>query len=103
MALGHAPCGDPANTDLSYPYPDGSVGAWGYDFRDGGRLVGPSTPDLMSYCGPKWISDYHFTNALRFRLYDERSAAAAASASSPSLLLWGGVGGDTVPYLEPPS
>ena len=101
MALGHAPCGDPANTDLSYPYPDGSVGAWGYDFRDGGRLVGPSTPDLMSYCGPKWISDYHFTNALRFRLYDERSAAAAASASSPSLLLWGGVGGDTVPYLEP--
>ena len=49
----------------------------------------------------QWISDYHFTNALRFRLYNEGSAAAAVSASTPSLLLWGGVGADSVPYLEP--
>ena len=101
MSLAHAPCGGAGGPDPSYPYSDGSIGAWGYDFRDSGRLVHPSTLDLMSYCGPQWISDYHFTNALRFRLYNEGSAAAAVSASAPSLLLWGGTGADSVPYLEP--
>ena len=102
LNLGHAPCGGPAGPDPAYPHPDGSTGAWGYDFQDGGRLVHPSSPDLMSYCGPKWISDYYFTNALRYRVGDEGVAAiAAASAPTRSLLLWGGVGADSVPYLEP--
>ena len=101
LSLLHAPCGGPDFLEPSYPYPNGSIGAWGYGFRDGGRLVRPSTPELMSYCGPKWISDFHFTNALHFRLFDEGAAVAAASASTRSLLLWGGVGLDSVPYLEP--
>ena len=102
LRLAHAPCGSPSFLDPSYPYPDGSIGAWGYDFRDGGRLVSPSTPDLMSYCRQdQWISDYHFTNALRYRLFDEGPTAVAVSASTRSVLLWGGVGADSVPYLEP--
>ena len=101
LNLGHATCGATIFLDSSYPNADGSGGAWGYDFRDGGRLVHPSTPDMMSYCVPQWIGNYHFTNALRYRLFDEGSAAAAASASTRSLLLWGGVGADSVPYLEP--
>ena len=102
LILNHAPCGGAPGPDPSYPYPDGSTGAWGYDFRHGGRLVRPSAPDLMSYCGPRWISDYHFSNALRYRLYDEGTAAVAAvSASTRSLLLWGGVDADNLPYLEP--
>ena len=64
-----------------------------------GRLVRPSTPDLMSYCGPRWVSDYSFTNALRYRLFDEGPPAAAVAARS--LLLWGGISADSVPYLEP--
>ena len=100
MNLQHAPCrttGDP-----SYPYPDGSIGAWGYDFDGGGRLVLPSDPDLMSYCRPSWIGDYGFANALRYRLFDEGSPSAAAiAAPGRSLLVWGGIGEDTVPYLEP--
>lgn len=48
MHLFHAPCGGAGGPDSSYPYSDGSVGVWGYDFRRGGRLVSPSTPDLMS-------------------------------------------------------
>ena len=101
LNLSHAPCGDPPNPDPAYPYPNGSIGAWGYDFRDGGRLVYPSTPDVMSYCGDRWVSDYHFSHALQYRLFDEGSAAASVSASTRSLLLWGGVGADSVPYLEP--
>ena len=108
LNLLHAPCGHSlGGVDPSFPYPDGSSGAWGYDFRNNGRLVSPDTPDLMSYCGGtsnqrgrtgnQWISDYHFTNALRYRLFDEGTTAAATE----SLLLWGGVAADSVPYLEP--
>ena len=106
LDLRHAPCGGAGGPDPSFPSPDGSIGAWGYDFRDGGRPVHPSTPDLMSYCGPPdWISDYHFTNALRFRLDRADSvtlrAPPLASPTGRSLLLWGGIGPDGVPYLEP--
>ena len=102
LSLSHAPCGDPLGPDPSYPFPDGSIGSWGYDFREGGRLVDPSTSELMSYCGPPWISDYHFTNALRHRLTDARTeAATSASRPTRSLVLWGGVRADTMPYLEP--
>ena len=104
MNLRHAPCGPVgASADPSYPYPSGSIGAWGYDFRDGGKLVQSSTPDLMSYCHPQWISDYSFTNALRYRLFDEGPPAnpAAMAAATRSLLLWGGVRADGGLYLEP--
>ena len=102
MSLHHAPCGGAGDPDPSFPHPDGSVGAWGYDFARG-ELVRPTTPDLMSYCGPPdGISDYHFANALRYRLFDERgSAEAAGAASATSLLLWGGTGADGAPFLNP--
>ena len=106
LDLRHAPCGGAGGPDPSFPSPDGSIGAWGYDFRDGGRVVRPSTADLMSYCGPPdWISDYHFTNALRFRLSEADSvtlrAPPLASPVARSLLLWGGIDPDGAPYLEP--
>ena len=100
LNLSHAPWCTPG--DPSYPHTYGSIGAWGYDFRDGGRLVPPTRKDLMAYCGPFWVSDYHFANALRYRLFDEGPPAApAASASETSLLLWGGINGAGELYLEP--
>ena len=49
LSLRHAPCGGAGGPDPSFPYTDGSVGVWGYDFRGGGRLVGPQQYyDLMS-------------------------------------------------------
>ena len=100
MGLLHAPCGGPF-ADTGYPQPDGSIGAFGYDFRDGGQLVPPSTPDLMTYCGPPWIGDYNFGNALAFRLLKEREATMAAEELTRTILLWGGVDDAGVPFLEP--
>ena len=102
MGLWHAPCGNAGGVDPAFPQPDGSIGAWGYDFS-GRRLVAPGRPDLMGYCIPSsWISGYHFTNALRFRLGDESApGAAAATAPATSLVLWGGADAEGVPYLEP--
>ena len=63
----------------------------------------PSRPDLMSYCGPRWISDYHFTNALRYRLHTAAPEGLSSLVATParSLLLWGGVGAGGAPFLEP--
>ena len=100
LGLYHAPCGA-GGPDPSFPYSYGTTGAWGYDFREG-ELVRPRAYDLMSYCGPKWISDYHFTSALNFRLSDADSVGLPRIASSAtSLLLWGGIDADSVPFLEP--
>ena len=111
FSLRHAPCGRPALVDPGFSDPNGRIGTWGYAVRDllvesgfpKGELVSPRVPDLMSYCGdPEWISDYHFTNALRFRLSDEGSARAAmVAAPAKSLLLWGGVNADGELFLEP--
>ncbi|MXX69492.1 MAG: hypothetical protein F4Y74_11095 [Gemmatimonadales bacterium] len=66
MSLAHAPCGDPRGVDRRYPYEAGTIGVPGYDFRSD-EFVASSTPDLMTYCGPKWIGDYHFGKALEHR------------------------------------
>ena len=101
LNLWHAPCGNPTGVDPSFPHPDGSIGAWGYDFDSG--LVPPSIPDLMTYCGPPdGISDYHFARALRFRLSETESAAAPDRVPpTRTLLVWGGADADSVPFLEP--
>ena len=102
MSLSHAPCGGAAGPDQAYPYLDGATGAWGYDFRGGGRLLEPEAKDLMGYCGPYWISDFHLTKALDFRLnVEEDVTAAAAFEPTTSLLLWGGTDSTGTPVLEP--
>ena len=101
MSLFHAPCGNPKLVDGGHPYRDGSIGAWGYDFRSE-KLVPPSRKDLMSYCPPRWISDYHFSRALGYRLRVEEPQEYRGTASSVrSLLLWGGADRSGVPFLEP--
>ena len=110
LGLAHAPCGGAGGPDPAFPEPDGSIGVWGYDGRAGGRVVHASTRDIMSYCDPHWISDYHFTNALRYRL--EAAAASAGSAAARpapgpaptparALFVWGGVEAAGRPFLEP--
>ena len=116
MSLYHAPCGGAGDPDPAFPSPDGSTGAWGYDFRYGGALATPFRPDLMSYCEPAGISDYHFANALRFRLFNEGPPQAARliaqdeqpsrpasliAREAKSLLLWGGMDAEGQLYLNP--
>lgn len=121
MGLHHAPCGGAIAPDMGFPYTGGSIGVWGYDFH-GERLVSASLyRDIMGYCSPSWVSDYHFVKALEFRLNEEsalvsgsvpasgrelgpESAAEVASAvvagslhgrgttGSGTLLLWGTTG-----------
>ena len=112
MSLLHAPCGNPALLDSDFPYPDGSIGVPGYDFRSG-ELVAPSSPELMSYCGGawrggpmQWISDYNFTKAMEYRLTEEAARTATAAAAQqpprgPRLLIRGGISPDGDLHLDP--
>ncbi len=70
----HAPCGNPGDVDLAYPYADGSIGWWGLELPN--RLyVGADASDMMGYCENQWISDYTYQAVL------ERSAAINSALS----------------------
>ena len=106
MRLRHAPCGGPSGPDQNYPYSGGFIGKWGYDPRGAsglGELKDPGViKDLMSYCSPEWISDYHFQKSLAFRM-NEGPSSRQSDRSQPSedvLILWGG-SDDGVLTLEP--
>ena len=102
MSLSHAPCGGADGLDPAFPHAHGSIGAWGYDFRER-ALVNPSTADLMGYCPPhEWISDFFFSNALRFRLSDyDHPALPDRVGQDGTLLVWGGEDESGTPFLEP--
>jgi hypothetical protein len=64
--LQHAPCGGAGGPDPMFPYKDGGIGVWGFDqidkrLRDPtGMTNGGKYKDIMGYCQPSWISDYHY-------------------------------------------
>lgn len=97
LGLHHAPCGGAIAPDQAFPYPNGSIGVWGYDVH-AERLVSASIyRDFMGYCSPSWVSDYHFTLAMDFRLHEEEPLVSGsdrhAAADRGKLLLWGRAGG----------
>jgi hypothetical protein len=57
---GHAPCGGAGNTDPDYPYPNGSIGVWGWDPITGELKDPADHRDVMGYCTPRWVSDYEY-------------------------------------------
>jgi hypothetical protein len=99
LNLSHTDCGNPAGIDLTFPYDNARTGVWGYDPRDGGSLVPPNWADFMSYCDPAWVSDYFFTNALRFRLAD--TTEVRVSSDRRTLLVSGGASADGALHLDP--
>ena len=99
LSLGHAPCRTDDFLDSFYPYTDGNIGVWGYDFHTG-TLVPPTRPDLMSYCDPHWISDYNFKKALEYRLSEDARPSSKPTATR-TILLWGGVNAGRELFLEP--
>ena len=101
LSLLHAPACGAGGPDPEYPYEEGDIGSWGYDFINE-ALVSPATSDLMSYCRPQWISDYSFTRALARRIQAEGAPLAAAKAApAKGLLIWGGLSENETLFLEP--
>ena len=98
MNLRHAPCGGAGGPDPSYPYPSGNIGIWGYNVHLERLMDRNALRDIMTYCDPVWISDYHFTRATNHRLsgdggveLDAGSAAGGAGTRGEMLVVWGSV------------
>ena len=99
MNLWHAPCGGAGGPDPLYPYPSGNIGIWGYDVRLEVLKDQSALKDVMSYCNPVWISDYHFTRSTLHRLDDDGGVELdggqlrppAAGNAGEMLVVWGSV------------
>ncbi|MDE0474187.1 MAG: hypothetical protein OXI50_06480 [Gammaproteobacteria bacterium] len=95
LSLRHAPCGGPEYVNRAFPYADGGIGVWGYDFRDGSVVPPGHATDIMTYCyALPWISDFHFNEIIDHRGPSAAGAASAlltaSNASSHMLVLSGG-------------
>ena len=105
LSLSHTTCGGPLDPDPEFPYANGSIGVWGYDFRDGTVLSPDRRRDIMGYCYEQgWLSDYHFEKVIDYRAEVEAPRArlmADAGARSETLVLWGGVVNGEL-RIEPP-
>ncbi len=89
----HVACGLPADSDFNeeYVYDADSIGTnggmldenagWGYDLVSGEVITPAEGRDYMTYCGPRWISDYRW-NLLIDKLEDK--PAAASRDNTPS-------------------
>lgn len=111
FGLPHAPCGAVGEYDAAFPYDGGTVGVYGFgpdQFRSGsGELYPPSTFDLMSYCYPKWVSDYNYLKVMEFREDEAAALGVAAGATGTSVLVsgWVNPGGEVIlkPLFEAPA
>jgi len=99
MGLEHALCFGEAGVDPSYPHPGATLGSAGFDVRHLRPIDPQFHRDLMSYCSPRWISDYSYLQLIRGRLADQRRGRADVGPV-PALLVSGTLHGDRV-TLDP--
>ena len=78
----HAPCGGAASSDPAYPYQSAAIGEYGLDLTTGALHAPDSSRDIMSYCSPKWISDYTYRALLDAQI---RVASAASSLAAADM------------------
>ena len=69
----HVNCGLPsADFNPGYPYPTSQIGTigpdtyWGFDTLSRTPIRPQDARDYMTYCGPKWISDYNWRGVYNF-------------------------------------
>jgi hypothetical protein len=76
LGLMHIACGNPARPDPNYPHSNGTIGNVGVDVYMTQLRSATTYKDIMSYCGPEWVSDYHYN-----KMFDVLSGAAQLQSS----------------------
>jgi hypothetical protein len=91
LSLDHAPGCGASGSDPDYPYSGGKIGTWGYDSVSG-QLVSPGSHyDVMTYCGPSWISDYNYLNVAEHRSAYGYAALYGTPGIGETVLTFGGI------------
>lgn len=86
----HVNCGLPSGDDPhdAYPYitdtigPVGPTTYWGFDRRSGVIFQPDQARDYMSYCGPRWTSDYNWRGSQNAT----QNLPTAAALSAPEIV-----------------
>ncbi len=99
--LNHADCGDAAGASPNQPYVGARTNGHGYNWlglEPFGPLVPADALDVMSYCGPKWMSDKNYRRILSFRTIEARQSSLnmATTSRTQVLLVSGRVSGGLV-------
>jgi hypothetical protein len=100
----HVNCGSPASDTINpnYPYITTTIGVvgpdthWGFDRVTRFVIQPDAARDYMSYCTPRWTSDYTWRNAINATQNVPGSSTAASTATATTeaadlLLLYGQV------------
>ncbi len=96
-----------AGPEASFPYPDGGIGAWGFDIVRGELRDPADYRDFMGYCDPSWTSDYAYgrifdriqtIRSASVRGLDEPLRARAVIVDVDGSLSWGS---ETLFFTEP--
>lgn len=83
----HAPCGLYGQpSDPGYPYGNALIGAWGWDSASDTWFDPDENRDMMSYCGPLWVSDYTWV-ALAERAQEVSTPSRSARAMRSTVFL----------------
>lgn len=86
FSLGHIDCGSPEQIEINYPYPIDQIGSNGvnYDFTLLRR--NDQWADLMSYCSPRFISDWVYEKAQDYLAINPPRPFTAAQAFDATVL-----------------
>jgi hypothetical protein len=114
----HAPCGNPSNPDLAFPFAGGRIGEIGHDvyswsagFTNFAAGIPTTAGDLMGYCAERWASSYTYRGILEFRRLsdmvvnannDSRSSMETSSTVRVPSLLVSGMRSDSIMTIFPP-
>lgn len=66
LSLLHIDCDNPFDPDNDFPYQTTSIGVRGYDAINDYLIAPDLYSDTMTYCWPKWISDYNYDKAFLY-------------------------------------
>lgn len=88
----HAPCGNPSGVDPHFPYPNALIGVYGVDTTDETLIDPAMTHDMMSYCGPEWVSDYTYEGLFQ----DQSLRGDRTGVKGAGLLIRAAVEGDKI-------
>ncbi|HEX2080752.1 MAG TPA: hypothetical protein VHG08_23810 [Longimicrobium sp.] len=97
----HAPCGQPAGVDPSFPTVNAVLDWPGLDVRAGAVREPLIYRDLMSYCDPEWITWYTYRGIMQYRDTYDWGMVPQSRAAEPVLLVWGTIRGNGEVELEP--
>ncbi len=97
LGRNHVGCGNPANPDAAYPYPEqrisqvvtGDEAYYGFNIVTQ-EIYPPTYKDYMSYCDPSWISPYTYKammERLKIHYKSDQTTPTGTSGSRPSPIL----------------